>query len=43
VQSPRHISESSQKVGKGRTKPPGFTTPHYFYIYNISIYDFSAI
>jgi hypothetical protein len=27
------MNESGQKVGEGSTKPPGFTTPHYFYIY----------
>ena len=43
MQSPRHISKSSQKVNKGSTKPLGFTTPHYFYMYNISICDFGAI
>jgi hypothetical protein len=43
MQSPRHISESGQKVGEGSTKPLGFTTPHYFYIYNISLDDFTAI
>jgi hypothetical protein len=43
VQSPRHMSEGGRKVGEGSTKPPGFTTPHYFYIYNISLDDFIAI
>jgi hypothetical protein len=43
VQSPRHISESGRKVGEGSTKPPGLTMPHYFYIYNISSNDFTAI
>jgi hypothetical protein len=43
VQSPRHMSESGRKVGEGSTKPPGFTMPHYFYIYNISLDDFAAI
>jgi hypothetical protein len=43
VQSPCHMSESSQKVGKGSTKPPGFTMPHYFYIYSISTCDSGVI
>jgi hypothetical protein len=43
VQSPRHMSKSGQKVGEGSIKPPGFTTPYYFYIYSISICDFDAI
>jgi hypothetical protein len=43
IQSPRYISKSSQKVGKGSTKPPGFTMPYYFYIYTISICNSSAI
>jgi hypothetical protein len=38
-----HESRVGQKVGKRSTKPPGFTKPHYFYIYNISLYDFTAI
>jgi hypothetical protein len=33
IQSPRRISKSGQKVSKGSTKPPGFTTPYYLYIY----------
>ena len=37
------MSESGQKVSEGSTKPPGFRTPHYFYIYSISICDFGAI
>ena len=37
------MSESGRKVGEGNTKPPGFTTPYYFYIYNISSDDFTAI
>jgi hypothetical protein len=32
MQSPRHISESGQKVGERSTKPPGFTTPRFPYI-----------
>ena len=43
IQSPRHISKSSQKVGKGSTKPLRFITPYYFYIYNISLDDFGVI
>jgi hypothetical protein len=43
VQSPRYISESGRKVGEGSSKPLGFTIPHYFYIYNISLDDFTAI
>jgi hypothetical protein len=43
MQSPYHISESGRKVGKGSTKPPGFTMPHYFYMYNISLDDFTMI
>jgi len=35
--------KSSQKVGEGSIKPLIFTIPHYFYIYNISSYDFDAI
>ena len=35
--------ESSRKVSKRRPKPPGFTMPHYFYIYNISSNDSAAI
>jgi hypothetical protein len=37
------MSESGQKVSEGSTKPLGFTTPYYFYMYNISICDFGAI
>jgi hypothetical protein len=43
MQSPHYISESSQKVSKGSTKPLGSITLYYFYIYYISIYDFGAI
>jgi hypothetical protein len=43
VQSPHYISESGRKVGEGSTKPLGFTTPYYFYIYNISLDDFTVI
>jgi hypothetical protein len=35
--------ESGRKVGERRAKPPGFTMPHYFYIYNISSDDSAAI
>ena len=38
-----HESRVGRKVGERSTKPPGFTKPHYFYIYNISSYDFAAI
>ena len=42
--SPRHImSQSSRKVSERSTKPPGFTIPYYFYIYNISSDDFAVI
>ena len=37
------LYKSSQKVGKRRAKPLGFTMPHYFYIYNISSNDSAAI
>jgi len=40
-ESPRHMS--SWKVSERSTKPPGFTVPHYFYIYNISSHDFGTI
>jgi hypothetical protein len=43
VQSPCYMSESGRKVGEESTKPLGFTTPHYFYMYNISSDDFTAI
>jgi hypothetical protein len=33
----------SRKVGEESTKPPGFTVPHCFYIYNISSDDSAAI
>ena len=33
----------AKKVGEGSTKSPGFTTPHYFYMYNISTCDFGAM
>jgi hypothetical protein len=35
--------ESGQKVGEESTKPPGFTMPHCFYMYNISSDDSAAI
>ena len=35
--------KSGRKVGEESTKPLGFTMPHYFYIHNISLDDFSAI
>jgi hypothetical protein len=37
------LYKNIQKVGKERPKPPGFTMPHYFYVYNISSNDFDAI
>jgi hypothetical protein len=37
------MSESGRKVSERSTIPLGFTTPHYFYIYNISLNDFTAI
>jgi hypothetical protein len=40
-ESPHHMS--GRKVGERTTKPPGFTMPRYFYIYNISSHDFGAI
>jgi len=40
-ESPCHMS--GRKVSEKSTKPLGFTTPHYFYIHNISSYDFGAI
>jgi hypothetical protein len=43
MQSPCHISKSSQKVRKGSTKPLGFTIPYYLYVYSISICDSSTI
>ena len=42
--SPRHImSQSGRKVSERSTKPPGFTIPCYFYMYNISSDDFAVI
>ena len=35
--------KSGRKVGEESTKPPGFTVPHCFYIYNISSDDSAAI
>jgi hypothetical protein len=35
--------KSGQKVGEESTKPPGFTMPHCFYMYNISSGDSAAI
>ena len=35
--------KSGRKVGERSTKPSGFTKPHYFDIYNISLYDFTTI
>jgi hypothetical protein len=43
VQSSLPKSRVVKKVGEGSTKPPGFTIPHYFYIYYISSHDFGAI
>jgi hypothetical protein len=37
------MSESGQKVGERSTKPPGFTTHRFPYIYNISTCDFTTI
>jgi hypothetical protein len=41
--SSHHMSQSGRKVGKRSTKPPGFTIPYYFYIYNISLDNFAVI
>jgi hypothetical protein len=35
--------KSGQKVSKESTKPLGFTVSHYFYIYNISSDNSTAI
>jgi hypothetical protein len=41
--SSHHMSQSGRKVGERSTKPPGFTIPYYFYMYNISSDDFAVI
>jgi hypothetical protein len=43
VKPSSHESRVSRKVSERSIKPLGFTKPHYFYIYNISSYDFTAI
>jgi hypothetical protein len=37
------LYKSSQKVSKRRAKPPRFTIPYYFYIYNISFNNSATI